>query len=577
MDFSKIDLRQHQDVARAILLKAAQEHITDRKDFERLRNQIVKKAKSKVFHNLHFVKAYEDLIQEGILKENPLLAQLIQKRSVRTMSGVAPVTVMTKPFPCPGKCVYCPTDVRMPKSYLPSQPAAQRAFRQQFNPYTQVFVRLKALAMTGHEISKVELRVIGGTWSSYEKRYQIWFLKQCLLAMNEFHQQMAAIGADNMGDLVHGQTIQSPYGEDEVNTVILKSLSSGNITWESVVKKNETADVKCIGINIETRPDFIDRKEIRRLRSLGVTKVELGVQTTDDRVQEITKRGHDLQSVRDATALLKDAGFKIGYHMMPNLPGSSVELDKRMVGELFSGPLASGYQPDYLKIYPCVVVPKAALVNDYRKGLYKPYDDATLEEVLLAEMRDVPEWCRIDRVARDIPSTDIEGGSKMSNIRQVLEKRLQKEGTPCRDIRSREIQNFEVRPHDVKLVTRRYEASGGEEIFLSFEDTKQDKLIALLRLRFLSPAAAHAPLLPELEDAAIIREVHVYGKQIAVGDHQKGEKQHVGWGTRLMQEAERLGREAGYSRMAVIAGIGTREYYRKKGYELEGTYMVRSL
>ncbi len=572
MDFSHINLKEHQVLARLILERAKTEKIATRKDFERLRNKIIKEKKGKIFHNLHFIKAYEDLLQEGKIVENQVLLSLIQKRSVRTMSGVAPVTVMTKPFPCPGKCVYCPTDVRMPKSYLPSQPAAQRAFRQQFNPYTQVFVRLKALAMTGHVISKVELRVIGGTWSSYPRHYQTWFLKQCLLAMNEFYFQMSAIGADNMGDLVHEQKIDSPYGVDEVNTVILKSLSSGNLTWQSVVKKNETADVKCIGINIETRPDFIDEKEIRRLRNLGVTKVELGVQTTDDRVQEITKRGHDLQSVRDATALLKDAGFKIGYHMMPNLPGSTVELDKRMVGELFSGPTGPGYQPDYLKIYPCVVVPKAALVNDFRKGLYKPYDDKTLEEVLVAEMRDVPEWCRVDRVARDIPATDIEGGSKISNVRQIVEKRLMEEGTPCRDIRSREVQNHEVRPEDIELVVRRYAASGGEELFLSYEDVKQDKLIALLRLRF-----PHRTFLSELRGAAIIREVHVYGKQIAVGRHDGAQKQHIGWGTRLMQSAENLAREAGYKKMAVIAGIGTREYYQKKGYELEGTYMVRDL
>ena len=569
MDFSRIDLQQHQKIARSILELAAVSNIKNRKDFERLRNKFVKQEKSTIFHNLYFVKAYEDLVREGKIAEDSMILSLIQKRSVRTMSGVAPVTVMTKPFPCPGKCVYCPTDVRMPKSYLPSQPAAQRAFRQQFNPYTQVFVRLKALAMTGHPISKVELRVIGGTWSSYEKTYQLWFLKQCVLAMNEFYQQMLAIGADHMQDLIHEQNIDSPYGVDQVNTVLLNSLQKNAISWEKVVKNNETSDVKCIGINIETRPDFIDKKEVRRLRMLGVTKVELGVQTTDDRVQEITKRGHDLKSVRDATKLLKDAGFKIGYHMMPNLPGSTIEIDKKMVGELFEG---DGYQPDYLKIYPCVVVPKAALVIDYRKGLYKPYDDKTLEEILVEEMGSVPEWCRIDRVARDIPATDIEGGSKMSNIRQLIEKRLIERGTPCRDIRSREIQNFDIDPKNIELVNRAYEASGGTENFISYEDVKQDKLIALLRLRFPGKT-----FIPELKGAAIIREVHVYGKQIAVGEHKAGEKQHVGWGTRLMNEAERLARAAGYKKMAVIAGIGTREYYAKKGYELEGTYMTKVL
>jgi elongator complex protein 3 len=247
------------------------------------------------------------------------------------------------------------------------------------------------------------------------------------------------------------------------------------------VKENETAAVRCIGINVETRSDFINEDEVKRLRYLGVTKVEIGVQTTDDRVQEITKRGHDLKSVVEATALLKDAGFKISYHMMPNLPGSTPEIDKKMVGELFAD---DKYQPDYLKIYPCVVVPKSILSSIYRKGLFKTYDDKTLEDILLQEIKDVPEWCRIDRIARDIPSTDIESGFKSSNIRQILEERLKKMGKPCRDIRAREIQNTIVDPTHIELVTRKYAASGGQEFFISYEDVKQDKLVALLRLRF---------------------------------------------------------------------------------------------
>lgn len=568
MDFSKIDLKDYQVLARIIIEEASKRKFSDRRAFERFRNGLVKENKGRIFHNLYFIKAYNDLLSEGKITPNRDLLKLIQKRGVRTMSGVAPVTVMTKPFPCPGKCIYCPTDVRMPKSYLPSQPAAQRAFRQRFNPYTQVFVRLKALQVTGHEISKVELRVIGGTWSSYPKKYQTWFLKRCLQAMNEFHEQTAGEKTDSMKKMTKQIDVKSFYGVDRVNTVILKSLKKIP-SWSKIVQENETADVRCIGINIETRPDFIDEKEIKRLRNLGVTKVEIGVQTTDDRVQEITKRGHDLKSVRDATALLKDAGFKIGYHMMPNLPGSTPELDKRMVGELFADDL---YQPDYLKIYPCVVVPKSALALDYRKGFFKPYDDKLLEEILLEEIKSVPEWCRIDRIARDIPATDIEAGFKSSNIRQVLEERLRKEGTPCRDIRSREVQDADVDPKNVELVVRRYKASGGEELFISYEDVKNDRLIALLRLRI-----PFKPFLSELKGAALIREVHVYGKQIAIGSKDIGEKQHIGWGSKLMADAERLAKVEGFKKLAVIAGIGTREYYKKKGYKLVGTYMLKHL
>lgn len=568
MDFAKINLDDNQDLARLIISAASRKKFKNRGDFEKFRNSQIKGTHARIFHNLYFIKAYNDLVKEGNIKPNDELLKLIQKRSVRTMSGVAPVTVMTKPFPCPGKCVYCPTDIRMPKSYLPSQPAAQRAFRQRFNPYTQVFVRLKALYMTGHEVSKVELRVIGGTWSSYPKSYQTWFLKKCLMAMNEFHRHLENKETDRMENFTKIEKVKSFYGTDEVNVVTLKPFDNSK-NFTDAVFENEVASVRCIGINIETRPDFIDKKEVRRLRNLGVTKVEIGVQTTDDKVQELTKRGHDLQSVKDATCLLKDAGFKIGYHMMPNLPGSTVELDKRMVAELFEG---DDYQPDYLKIYPCVVLPKAALVLDYRSGKFKPYDDKVLEEILLEEIKSVPEWCRIDRIARDIPATDIEAGFKASNIRQILEERLRKMGTPCRDIRAREIQDEKINFSDIELITREYRASGGRELFLSFEDVEKDKIIALLRLRF--PVDT---FLKELSGTAIIREVHVYGKQVAVGGHNSDEKQHIGWGTRLMAEAEKLASENGYRRMAVIAGIGTREYYRKKGYELGGTYMLKDL
>lgn len=559
MDFSKIDLDDHQDLARTIVLESVKRTFKDRRDFQKFRNKIIKREQGEIFHNLYFVKAYEDLVKEGKIQPNEEFLGIIQKRKVRTMSGVAPVTVLTKPWPCPGKCTYCPTDVRMPKSYLPSQPAAQRGFRQRFDPYAQVYVRLKALEMTGHQVSKVELRILGGTWSSYAKRYQTWFVKRCLQAMNEYRQVIQERTVKNR--------IKSRHGVDEVNTLKVKSLAGGRLRFEDVVTANETADVRCIGINIETRPDWVDEAEVARLRKLGVTKVEIGVQTTDDRVQELTRRGHDLEAVRRATELLKDAGFKLSYHMMPNLEGSSVELDKRMIGELFAD---DRYQPDYLKIYPCVVIPRTSLAVRYRKGLYEPYDDDTLFEVLYENMKSVPEWCRIDRVARDIPADEIEAGFKISNIRQLLEERLREEGTPCRDIRTREIQGESFDPADVKLALREYEASGGKELFLAYEDVKQDRLIALLRLRL--PGRT---FLPELKDAALIREVHVYGQQIAVGKSGR-KKQHVGWGTKLMQDAERLAKKAGYGKLAVIAGIGTREYYRKFGYELEGTFMVKS-
>ena len=564
MDFSKIDLSHNQDLAREIILKASKENFKSRRDFEKFRNAIIKTRKGEIFHNLYFIKAYNDLVEEGVMKENRDLLSLIRKRSVRTLSGVAPVTVMTKPWPCPGKCIYCPTDVRMPKSYLPSQPAAQRAFRQRFNPYTQVFVRLKAMYMTGHEVSKVELRVIGGTWSAYPRRYQKWFLKQCLMAMNEFWTQIGNRRGQNIADITVAQDIKSAHGVDTVNTVIMKAIN-GRKKWDDVVLENETGKVRCIGINIETRPDHITEDEVKHLRVLGVTKVEMGVQTTDNEIQRITKRGHTVLDVINATKLLKNSGFKIGYHMMPNLPGSTVAKDKKAIGELFDN---EDFQPDYLKIYPCVVMPKTVLSTMYRAGDFKSYSEKVLEDVLYQNLKDIPEWCRVDRIARDIPSDEVEAGFKSSNIRQILEKRLIEEGIASRDIRSREI--GDLKPKKADLMVRKYKASGGEEVFLTLEDKKQDKLLALLRLRF-----PDSVFIDELNDAAIIREVHVYGKQIPVGDKGRKEKQHIGYGTWLMDEAEKFAINAGYKKMAVISGIGTREYYKKKGYKLGKTYMCK--
>ncbi|PJC38915.1 tRNA uridine(34) 5-carboxymethylaminomethyl modification radical SAM/GNAT enzyme Elp3 [Candidatus Peregrinibacteria bacterium CG_4_9_14_0_2_um_filter_38_9] len=541
MDFANLNLDDNQEIARNVIMAASKKTFARRGDFEHFRNGIIKEFKGKVFHNLYFIKAYYDLLKEKKIKNNPALLSLLRKRGVRTLSGVTPVTVLTKPYPCPGKCIYCPTDIRMPKSYLQSQPAAQRAFSQDFDPYTQVFVRLKALTMTGHEVSKVELRVIGGTFSFYPKAYQTWFVKRCLLAMNDF--PLLVLG-------------KKPFKK--------------NLSFAYVVKINETAEVRCIGVNIETRPDYINKAEVKRLRMLGVTKVEMGVQTTDEKIQKLTKRGHDLKAVKDATGLLKDSGFKIGYHMMPNLPGSTPDFDKKMVGELFTD---SGFQPDYLKIYPCVVVPKAQLFYIFKRGEYQPYDDATLEEVLLVEMLSVPEWCRVDRVARDIPSDEITAGSKVSNIRQILEQKLMKRtGKTFREIRAREIKNETFKNKDVKLVVREYDANGGEEFFISFEDPKQDKIIALLRLRF-----AHKTFIPELKNASLVREIHVYGKQVAVGKRSGKEKQHGGLGSKLMKYAEDFSKKNGYKKIAVIAGIGTREYYKKLGYRIKGTYMLKGI
>lgn len=568
MDFSKLNLEDNQKLARLIVKGAVTQNFKRRTDFEKFRNKMTKENKAKIFHNLYFIKAYNDLVKEGEISPNENFLSLIKKRSVRTLSGVSPITVMMKPYPCPGRCVYCPTDVRMPKSYLPSQPAAQRAFRQRFNPYTQVFVRLKALTLTGHPISKAELRIIGGTFSAYTKIYQKWFIKQCLLAMNEFDEQCELTKDLKMSDLTEEIDVKSVYGIDKVNAFIMKALN-GDKKFDEVIKENEIARVRCIGINIETRPDFVTKKEVKYLRHLGVTKVEMGVQTVYDKIFKITGRGHTVKDVKNATLFLKDAGMKVAYHIMPCLPDSSAKMDEEMFDILFKD---SSFQPDYLKIYPCVVMEKSVLYKWFKDGKYKPYSEKILHDVLYHALKVIPSYCRIDRIARDIPANEVKHGLKASNIRQILEDKAKKEDLKIKDIRFREIKNEQIILENIDLKIYEYEASKSKEMFLSYEDIKKDKIIALLRLRF-----PYKVFIKELDDCALIREVHVYGKQIAVGDSGNKEKQHLGFGKKLLISAAKISKKAGYKKIAVIAGIGTREYYKKFGYRLVGDYMIKNL
>ena len=539
MEYSKLNLDQNKEIAQEIIQLACEKGISDRKDFEKLRNSIVKKNKAVIFSNLYFIKAYKDLLLESKIDESCNLMSILRKRSVRSKSGVASVSVLMKPFPCPGKCIYCPSDSRMPKSYLVNQPAAQRAFRQKFDPYNQVNIRLRALSLTGHEVSKIELRIIGGTFSAYKKQYQKWFIKRCLLAMNEFK---------SLNDR--------------------KSRGHRNEKYETVVKLNEKSNVRCIAIDIETRPDFITADECKRLRILNVTKVELGIQSIYDSVQKLTNRGHYYAEVVNATKLLRDAGFKISFHVMPNLPGTTKQMDMEMAEKLFSD---DNLKPDFVKIYPCVVLRGTVLEKWYKDRKYNPYNDVDLFDVLYEYLKLVPEYCRVDRVLRDIPANDIVAGSLLSNFRQLLDVQSLKDKIHFKDIRSREISDFKFDLKNVKLLERKYIASDGIEYFLSYEDVKNDKLLAMLRLRLTKNSYLNV-----LKNAAIIRELHVYGQQIPVGRKSDNlNVQHFGFGKKLMKRAESIAKEAGFKKVAVISGLGVREYYRKLGYVLRDTYLLK--
>ena len=478
------------------------------------------------------VAAYRRFCAEGRLAFDREVLRRLQMKPIRTQSGVATVTVLTKPFPCPGECIFCPTDVRMPKSYLHDEPGAARAEAHGFDPYTTTASRLRALENIGHPTDKVELLILGGTWSYYPADYQEWFIKRCFDALN--------------------------------------GLESGSL--EEAQRLNESAARRNVGLVIETRPDYIDADEIRRLRRYGVTKVQLGAQSLDDRILDLNKRGHSVEQTRQAVKLLRAAGFKLHLHWMPNLLGATPDSDRADYARLWADP---GLRPDELKIYPCSLVKEAALVEWWERGDYRPYTDDELVALIADCMASTPRYVRLNRVIRDIPANHVVAGSTASNLRQTVEKHLRQTGRASKDIRWREVRGEKV-SDDLRLMTEEYETSGGRETFLSFE-TRADKLAGFLRLSLPTTEAASLTGLAELRDCAIIREVHVYGPVVGLGDVGQGEAQHIGLGAQLIREAERRAREAGYGRMAVISAVGTRGYYHRHGFEMGELYMLKSL
>lgn len=518
----------------------------DRAQLRKLKTQAALKARTSLIRNDALLERYRSELAAGLRHPDRRLERILTLNGIRSQSGIATVTVITEPYPCPGRCVYCPTEARAPKSYLTNEPAVRRALRHDYDPYQQVTHRLKALDETGHPTDKIELIVKGGTWSFYPDTYQRRFIQRCIEAANEFQTSRDAPRQDppKLGSLEDAQRI------------------------------NETARQRIIGLTIETRPDYVTEAEIRRLRELGVTRVELGVQILNDRILELIVRDHGTREIRQATKLLRDAGFKVAYHLMPNLPGATPEDDLETFRILFDDP---AYRPDAMKIYPCVVVETAELFQWWRQGRYQPYDDETLAELLIQLKQLVPPYVRIERVIRDIPSTSIQAGCRITNLREEAHRRMRERGLRCRCIRCREVR------HDTDgtftLVRRDYDAADGKEIFLSVEEPTADRLAALLRLRIPSTTLSRQPhWWPMLDGAALIRELHTYGRHLPLHDRVDTATQHRGFGRQLMAEAERIAREEfGVSRLAVIAGVGVREYYRRLGYVLSDTYMVKKL
>ena len=493
------------------------------------------------------VAAYHEMVRNNEMRADAHLLESLRMKPMRTLSGVTTVTVLTKPYPCPGKCIFCPTDVRMPKSYLADEPGAMRGLEHDFDPYLQVKSRIQALESLGHPTDKIELLILGGTWSSYRRDYQEWFVKRCFDAMNA--PLLLPPNSENLGGVSQGD---EGGGLDEAQAL------------------NESASHRNVGLVIETRPDEITPDEIRWLRQLGVTKVQMGAQSLDDRILEMNKRGHDVECTRRATALLRAAGFKIVLHWMPNLHGATPESDRADFAKLWQG-----FCPDEIKIYPNQLLANAELYEYWKRGEFHPYTTEELIDLIADVKTTIPRYCRVNRVIRDIPSTNVVEGNRRTSLRQDVHNEMKRRGTHCECIRCREVRGKSVDVALLKLDDLVYPTDHAEEHFISYV-TPDDKLAGFIRLSLPSNDAPPTQL-NDLDRAALIREVHVYGQSLPVGEEKTGAAQHAGLGTNLLHQADRIAKENGFERMAVISAVGTREYYLERGFERGELYLVKDI
>ncbi|MDD3284774.1 MAG: tRNA uridine(34) 5-carboxymethylaminomethyl modification radical SAM/GNAT enzyme Elp3 [Patescibacteria group bacterium] len=524
-----------------ILKKLLEKSYKNRDEFELRKKQICGEFKVRPITNTPLIFTYQELLKNKKIKRNKNFEEMTITRKTRTISGVTPITVLTKPYACPGKCIYCPHEDKMPTSYLSNEPAAQRAKGLKFDPYNQVQYRIKALETNGHCVDKIELLVLGGSWNAYTKKYQNWFVSRCFQGANDYP----------------------------------KNNSNKKYKLEKMLKKNESAKYRIIGETLETRPDLINETELKTMRHLGCTRIQFGVQHTDDEILKKVKRGHNQKDVIRATKLCKEVGLKVDYHLMPDLPFSSPKKDFKMFQTIFDNP---NYRPDQIKIYPCIVTREAKILYKMFKNRdYVPYTKKELLNLLInVKTKTIPYYVRINRLIRDIPKESIVGGNDITNLRQSIEREMKLDNLKCKCIRCREVKDKEIKLKDAKLFIEKYNASSGTEFFISYENYERTKLYAFLRLRFNHDKSKN--VFSELKNCSIVREIHVYGKLVAHNEKaSKTSSQHTGFGKRLMQEAENISHDNNYKKIAVISGIGVREYYKKLGYKLDGEYMVKKL
>ena len=483
------------------------------------------------------VAAYREKVSLGEWEDDPVLLAKIRMKPIRTLSGVTTITVLTKPHPCPGECIFCPSEEGLPQSYLSDEPGARRGVEHAFDPFTQVSSRLKALHEVGHPTDKIELLILGGSWTAYPASYREWFIRRCFEALNQ----------ENPND------------------------DTGEVSLADVQKTNSQARHRNVGLVVETRPDLITIENLVEMRRQGVTKMQLGIQSMDDRILQLNKRGHSAEEAEEAIRLVRAAGYKVVVHWMPNLLGATPQSDREDFARLWR---EGGVNPDEMKIYPCQLLRNAELYQYWERGEYRPYEEQELIDLLADIKPNVPRFCRINRVIRDIPSNHVVEGNRNTSLRQDVAQEMKKRGSTCQCIRCREIRKVKIDDRNLVLDDQVYKAGWAEEHFLSY-NTQDDHILGFLRLSL--PSANHFFPVEELQDAAIIREVHVYGQSVELGGESSGSVQHRGLGSSLIEKAAEIALSNGYRKLTVISAVGTREYYAARGFTLTDLYMVRDL
>jgi len=532
-----------------IVRKVSREIIEYLMENPQVSREKITNIKGRIGKKYHYKKVIKNatILHYATPEEQEIITQILKRRRTRTLSGVSVIAIMTKPLPCPGTCIYCPGQDSQPgekvaQSYTGQEPAAMRSIHNNYDPYLQVQSRIRDLEAIGHKIDKIELIIMGGTFLSSDISYQEKFVKGALEGI----------------------------------------IGSKTTSLEKAKELAEKSKRRVIGITIETRPDYCKEIEVDRMLNYGTTRVEIGIQTVYNEIYDLVRRGHTTDDSIEAIRIAKDAGLKINAHIMPNLPGSNYSQDGELFDELFSN---SNYRPDMLKIYPTLVINGTVLYNWWKEGKYSPYSDNQLINLIAMAKINLPPYVRIQRIMRDIPATLIEAGCKNSNLRQLVQDRLKEMDEVCKCIRCREYGQFLLQKvkknstfDEIKLYRLDYEASKGQEIFLSYENQRENFLVGYLRLRRPSEFAHR----PELNDGKtmIVREIKVVGELVPkdLKPNRYTQIQHRGFGKLLMKNAEKIAfQEFDTKKLAVISGIGARDWFYEIGYKLDGPYVSKRL